>query len=377
MDTNREILYSMHSFSLSEGQKERIMHNKDIDWGNIVSQARRMGLSNTLYWKTGRIKGLVPEKNLTSLKHTYLITLSKNLKIEQEISDLCKEMKKKNIPYVIIQGWPLILSVYEDMGLRDTLDIDVYVPVEGLKKTVQLLLDAGYSSRSLPFKKFSRCRHVNFTKTNSAVIELTTDPFKLTAPIKNKSRFFEESWMCRVGDSKARIPSYEYMLLGLIVHFQREKISYPGAVYDIAYLIQTKKNNLNWDKFIDITNEENLRIPVYFCLKIVREIFAPPIPGYVFKGLDSSVTQKRLYLELRGGYGDWLKRREPDKKACSSVFLYDWLTRSTLKEKAIFIFLEIVNYTRANRKNAPLYKLFTQKLPKYITALLRFRYFGP
>ncbi len=390
---NNEIknLYLLHNFKASRSEKETLINNESFDWDGAILAAKKTGLLNTLYDEARRMKSFVPENKLSLLKRGYLFTLSKNIKKSREIIKLCKAMNGADIDFVIIQGWPLIFSVYSDFGLRDCIDVDIYVPKKDTESCIRSLVASGYTSHAM--KKASakdqlRREHINFSKPGGVLVELTDDPFKLFAPIRNGARFLRESKTEEIDGVSVRIPSFEYLLLGLIVHLQREGLSHTAKIYDIAYLIYKSGDKMDWGKFLEIVSEERLEVPVYYSLIIAKKLFSPPVPESALERLEPDERKKRLFLRLCRNNMVLLdkenktKGRNPSEDR--SFYLYAWLTRNSLIEKIKYPILKLLNPFGNILKFAPNDKksrlsvilhyikvLFTDRVVRYISLLRR------
>lgn len=370
MHEAQEALYKLHNFSLSKQEKASLLRSPDFDWDGVLASAKKAGLTNTLYREIKTLGAQIPEDKLNALRGSCLATLSQNLIKSREILGVCGGMNKCGIDYVIIQGWALIYSLPDNMGIRVPADVDIYVPSEDLRGCVRFLLDSGCVSPDIdrpPGRKNLRHEHMHFSK-NNICLEITDDPFKLIAPIKNGKRFLKESRICGIENTKVRVPSYEYSLLVLMVHYQREKPHKITKIYDIAHLIHKTKGVLDWKKFLKITVEERLETPAYFTLKTTMGLFSPPVPDFAVAGLDSGKGKER-FLKIT---------ESPNEKI---FYLYTWLTRESLKEKLKSLYSKIFNpfgvmwdFT-PEKKRAKAYiflshlkEMLTDRFIKYISA---------
>jgi hypothetical protein len=144
----QKILACAAEINPDSGQLEKLRHlvsrYEDVD--RLVDLTNKEGLTCLLYKnfkKSGLLEKLSPQLK-ERLQTTYYQTAGFNLKLIQELKEILEIVNQKNIHVVLLQGMDLIEQVYEDIGLRPMIDIDLWLLPRDYSGFIAILARRGY-----------------------------------------------------------------------------------------------------------------------------------------------------------------------------------------------------------------------------------------
>ena len=120
---------------------------EELDWSSLVDRALYEGIASFLYrhFRDLDLFSFSPKWVEETLRKTYHRTVFHNLKIVDFLNDLGHILKQENIPVIVLQGAALLLSVYEDIGIRPMEDIDLMVVPSHKTDLKRILAGMGFS----------------------------------------------------------------------------------------------------------------------------------------------------------------------------------------------------------------------------------------
>ena len=139
-DNEREIL--IHASDLNpDPEKMRALLSSDVDVDGLMERAMREGLAGFLYrgLEKSNSLDLLKSAQKAGLETAYYRTVRSNLILIQDLKEVLHELNQRKIRVVLLQGMDLLLSTYDDIGLRPLTDVDVWLRKEDYPATVALL----------------------------------------------------------------------------------------------------------------------------------------------------------------------------------------------------------------------------------------------
>jgi hypothetical protein len=127
-------------------QRLRDLISTGVDVERLIESAIHEGLAGLLYKnlkRSGIFETLSPEQS-ERLQSFYYQTLSFNLQLMRELKEVLHLLNEKKIRVVLLQGVDLLQQVYDDIGLRPMLDIDLWVLPEDYNSLIGILISRGY-----------------------------------------------------------------------------------------------------------------------------------------------------------------------------------------------------------------------------------------
>lgn len=155
---NRKLLLSAEdeivllSFVLhpDEKQLDRLNHCMGIvqDWPVFASSLADRGIGQLLFRKLPMLSATacISQEARSVLKQSYLLTLSRNMRMQQAFSEIAALCKDAGCVLIPLKGILLLETLYHDIGLRLLSDIDLLTIKEDAAVVLRHLHDAGYCS---------------------------------------------------------------------------------------------------------------------------------------------------------------------------------------------------------------------------------------
>ena len=144
----QKILAYAAELNPDSGHHERlrtlVSRYKDVD--RLIDLADKEGLTCLFYKnfeKSGLLETLSPHQR-ERLQSTYYKTAGFNLKLIHELKEILQIVNQENIHVLLLQGMDLLQELYEDIGLRPMIDIDLWVLQKDFAGFITILTSRGY-----------------------------------------------------------------------------------------------------------------------------------------------------------------------------------------------------------------------------------------
>ena len=140
------------SFPSDSSEFEAEVKKNAIDWKLFTSIASNHYLLQAIYpiYKKKKLLVYLPVELTEHLGNIHILNSGRNREILKQISSLSSLLRENNIRHLFLKGSALLLNrIYEEEGSRIMEDIDVLVNEEDYGNTIHLLLDNGYTGRSV------------------------------------------------------------------------------------------------------------------------------------------------------------------------------------------------------------------------------------
>jgi len=130
----------------------------DLSMNHLLETAIREGLGSHLYksLKRSRLLESLAEREKQKLETQYYQVVRNNLRLIHDLKEILRQSHRRGIRPVLLQGMDLISEIYEDVGLRPMVDIDLWVLKKDHPGFVKILLGSGYESDPLYPNTFRR-----------------------------------------------------------------------------------------------------------------------------------------------------------------------------------------------------------------------------
>lgn len=242
------------------------------------------------------------EEFQSNWKHQVL----KNHCVQAELKNIERAFEIKKIPICLLKGFALLGDVYQDWGARFASDVDFLVDYKDLERSINLLVQQGYEVQNED-KWMGNDFKVVMTKQTPLVqmtLELHTQLFWHTS-------FRDYSFSKGPQHQYFSVLSPEEQLLHLCGHlsFQHTFLKL-FWFFDIRYFLESYEDKINWDRFWELAQTNQLVEASELCLFLAKRERA-------LTGRKSSVKQNLL------------------RKVCSKAFLMHprkhWVRYFTIK----------------------------------------------
>ncbi|MCX8062510.1 MAG: nucleotidyltransferase family protein [Anaerolineales bacterium] len=241
------------------------------------------------------------------LKGIYRLTWYKNQSLFQTASKLIKTFQDAQIQTLILKGAPLILSYYQDFGVRPMGDLDILVPTEKGDEAFDLLLQLGWKPMQIDLKHLDKERKVlrhawGFVNPAGQSIDLHWHVFALLLEQDADLAFWESSVPIAFLDVKTRALCATDLLLHVCVHGgQWDSSSSIRWITDAFYILAKAQSEINWDRLLEQAEKNRFVVPLRLGLFYLRDRFDAPIPDEVLHELSqvrTSAIEEKLFRTL-------------------------------------------------------------------------------
>ena len=228
----------------------------------------------------------LPEDFKNYIKEIYNLNKQRNEVLIEEVNEISKILKSKNIDYVFLKGSANIISeIYNNIGERMIGDIDILVNKNKLINSIKALQKHNY--KDIKYSFFEKRHYTRQIKTNKIfAVEVHKNLLKRNSRIL----FTEDIIKNKIIFKKEFVPNFEDQLKHNIYNYQindygKLKLSYSLRNYYDTYLLE-KINKINYknlkvDSYLNdyIMIARELGIPIFENININRSNIRP----FIFK----------------------------------------------------------------------------------------------
>ena len=272
-----------------------------LDWEYIVTRAQEQGVAALLYKciLNNNFSSIVPLKALEGLKNYYYLLLERNILILKAWEDGLAVLAKEKIEVLVFKGPALLEQVYKDPGLRPMGDIDILVRFQDLAAAGRVLEGLGYraalevggissgwinaqrnsimyfrDAQNSAFFWHVYWHIINFLPYSPAIVKKI-----------DMLRIWQEASYGKVNGLRWRGFSLHHHLIYLSLHAFSHRYEPLILICDLNELIQSQKENIDWDVVIEEAKVLGLEKYLYYSLYLLVSILDTDIPGGVLERL--------------------------------------------------------------------------------------------
>ncbi|WP_216829022.1 nucleotidyltransferase domain-containing protein [Alkalihalobacterium elongatum] len=221
---------------------------EDINWDLFVDLVMHHRLYPLLYSKLKKVNDFVPLDVIQMMGGYYKRNTFQMLHLCGEMERVNEIFSIKGIPLLFLKGPVISQSLYGNLSLRTSSDIDFLIPIDELKEAEQILVELGYEKDDYIDTVLEdwrwRHHHVTYFHLQKGIkLEIH---WRLH-PGPGKEQSFQELWERKQISSYTRYPVYmlgnEDLFLFLVSHGARHGWSRLRWLVDIHILLQ---KGLDW-----------------------------------------------------------------------------------------------------------------------------------
>ncbi len=292
---------------LSKNNQDKIRElvNDDMDWDYLLQISKAHGLAPLLYYHLHRIdhNHRIPQPIIDQLHTIYYSNLAHNILLSNELNKILNSFEKKEIPVVVLRGLALAQTVYKNIALRATTDIDLLVQKKDLSRVIRALLELKFRplqgglitkeySTELCFVKQLVSREKYFSAVYVDVHQDITSSIRLKRIIKIDTQgVIRRAHPTRIENVNMLVMAPEDLLLHLTLRHCFERLI---RLCDLTEVIKLKKSELNWQSLVQKVKESRIAGIMYYTLWYARQFLEAPVPEYVLKELTPNWCRKSM-----------------------------------------------------------------------------------
>lgn len=309
------LLYSCGYHFGNYGKEELVdfLENTDLDWPQLLEMAEEHQVRPLLYQalkSSGVAK--IPGDTLRELEQLCLQITMSNLNLTKEMLRLLALFQQDGMMVVPYKGISLAQTVYGAVGLREFVDIDLFVNAGDIPRIESLMLRAGYEAADEldeeamakllkygceynfnVFENDHRIFHVepHWRPTRRLMnMEITLD--KLQDHLMEGTLFNRPVTLFDPETS---------LILACVHHGTKDLWWILKQVADVAGFVANKKQPLDWDKLLRLSERFDVRNIVLLGLSLSNRLLNTSLPPAVLAMIDRRPKVRRLTEQIITG----------------------------------------------------------------------------
>ena len=275
----------------------------------LIEQAMREGVAGILYKSllaSGALQSL-DQMDQERLQAFYYQTIRVNLRLIHALKEILHLANQEKLRVVLLQGMDLLHGVYDDLGLRPMVDIDLWISKESYEKLMSLLWSIGYERDSVYPNTFGK---------GSTILDIHThllwaDRIRARRLILDKSEdhLIGQVRAIEIEGEKALCLSPYDQVLYLSLHAFKHRLNRLIWLVDIKRILE-RWNATEWERLMrraeDLGQEKTL-LCILFLLERVFHFRAPPDTLKGLQGKRLNPLEKRILREgvMHGSLPSW------------------------------------------------------------------------
>jgi hypothetical protein len=254
-----------------------------LDWEYILTIARRHGIANLLYNNIidRENKSCVPPSIFDRLEKSYHSAAYSNLLFLKEYKDIAHVFNAEQVALLPLKGIDFIKTVYPNIALRTSNDIDILVKKADLNRAKDILLGLGYVQIKTGHTA-TETFHWVFSRTVAAAsvfvelhwdLDIPQSPFKVSVDdFWSRAEIVTSggTWFYRLSLEDSILFTAFHILRAPLAGDTRGIISLRGVV-DVSEMIKKYGDRINWDAIINRAQQYHVERPVLLVLYLIEE----------------------------------------------------------------------------------------------------------
>jgi hypothetical protein len=316
----------------------------DVAWQALFEIAYASGLA-PLFYAIVRGQGLLPPEVEDELRLAYFASARRNVILFHELEGVVRHLADVGVPVVLLKGAALAEPVYANQAVRPVGDFDLLVRHEDMSTALDALAALGYEPTSAEARAGDTLAYENevaLTKPDEASCLLELHWSLFDSPYYQHAMpmdwFWQSAQPLEIGQVSTLMLGPEALMLHLCGHLAlhhggRDKLS-PKWLYDVAAVIASYGERLNWDEVLERAQAYDLVLSLQRVLSEMSDEWDVPMPAGVLERLRSlrpSRDEERVFGQLTAARRPVIQRFWADL-----VNMPDWRARMRYAWNSMF-----------------------------------------
>jgi hypothetical protein len=260
------------------------------DWNYFSSLANRHGVGALTYHNLEKLGFLkyVPEEPQNILRNTLMLSISRNARNSEILSEVLHLLNHENIKTVLLKGSALELMVYGNSGLRQMTDVDVLLSLEDCLPARKILMENDFASLRLksvfhkPIIAYAG-KHLPTLSRNGFAIELHHELFGAGRNVLTRM-LYNNSNIVKIKGETAFLPQPQIFFLYLVKHLYLHEINNESQLRlytDLVILIENFRDEIiNYD-LLEYANRAGMQEILAWRLEPMRDLWGISFPEWI------------------------------------------------------------------------------------------------
>lgn len=312
-------------------------------WQQFVTAARQHGVAPLVCYRLQETgwPAAVPPAVQKALQQTFYYTTAQNTMIYYELERVLAAFQ--DIPVIVLKGAALANTLYPHIGTRPMSDIDLLVPRNALRESIQALQRLEYVEYVEPVpeiapgfnvhKLYEVCLQQQNVNTGSMIElhwQVVGGDTDRRVPPMNWFWNHTEAWFIKPRESHRALAqdtgdAYELTPMANLLYLVAHLILQHGKTqprllwyYDLHLLITCYANTLDWTAIQEHAKAFHWDAALAIALKKTQQYFGTALPAYVVHKIAATNTTSLQDIAMR----------EPSDLSRASRFTEDLLNRT-------------------------------------------------
>ena len=286
--------------------KIRQLVQKNPDWHYLLETADWHGVMPLLYWQLHQIcPEALPVDVCKQLRDRFDANARRNVAMTAELLKLLNLFRSRNIPVLAYKGPVLAQLAYNNLALRQFVDLDILILESDVSAASQLLSDRGYQPQfklnaaqiPLYIKLENECAFWHENWQINVDLHWSVMP-KHFSFFPNDSILWSRRDRVRLGSQTVETFSKENLLLFLCTHSAKHNWSHLSWICDIAELLR-QNSDLDWAWICSQFDKLGTRRMLFLGLYLADDILGVKLPATIRKHLEFSADIAELSLRVK------------------------------------------------------------------------------
>lgn len=333
---------------------------KDVNWNLFIELSIHHRLFPMLYSKLKKVNtSIVPPNVIKTLKRYYKQNTFQMLHLSAEMDIVNQLFSQREIRLLFLKGPFLAETLYGDISLRTSGDLDFLIPIEKLEEAEELLIELGYEKDDYIETVLNdwkwRHHHVTFFHPQKGI---KLEMHWRLHPGPGKEQSFNELWERKnqrfFGESPVFMLANEDLLLFLASHGARHGWSRLRWLMDIHQILKIR---LDWPEMNKLAKRYHLRHVVGQAIILSSQLFNSKVKKEIQPLLELKRSKKLaqealFYIERMVNL-----HTDPVPKEVSSYHQRHLFSLMSYHQKALFLLNFLYPYPE-DAQTLPLPKAF-------------------
>ncbi len=306
LESEWSLLKAACSWDVRREQTEpfRSLFNEPIRWQFLIDLAETHGVKALLYQFLLSVKDLVPPEEMRALAQNYQTNLHKALFLSRELIRIIDGLQAIGADALPYKGVALAETIYGDIALRQSGDIDLLIHVQDLPRVREALRALSYQPHlhlSEPeeqayLKSGYECAFDSPAGRNLLEVQWAIQP-RFYAVDVDMDAVFRRAVAISVAGRTMRTPSSEDLFLILSLHAAKHVWGRLIWLSDVARIMNV--SSLNWDFIASQAKTLGIVRIVRVCLILTSQLLGAPVSSAAESSLPKDSAAQALADQIQ------------------------------------------------------------------------------
>ncbi len=261
---------------------------EDIDWEYLLRIAYKHRVASLLCWHLdATLPEAVPEGTMNRLRSSFRATSLHNLTMIEKLLGLLEAFEALDILAVPLKGPILAATVYDNLALREFIDLDVLVHTQDVPKAKELLTSLGYRpdyqltpAQEAAFLRYER-EYTFVHNDTSDILELHWQLAPRTLSVSvNTDHVWERLMQVSLGGHTVLAFSPEDLLMYLCAHGSGHLWARLAWICDVAQVIDVYEG-MDWEQLVTRASASGSERILFLGLLLASDLLEANLPESV------------------------------------------------------------------------------------------------